>query len=432
MTAGTAELRAVSATGPAFEAELTRLETRGQTDLARVEPAVRAILDGVRKDGDAALARYVSEFEGRDTQGLIRDFGGKAALDSLAAPARAALTQAAERIARFHEHQKTSLASFEYEEDGVRLGTRVRPLERVGVYAPGGKASYPSSVLMTAVIAKVAGVREVILATPDANPDVRAAAHLAGVDAILDAGGAQAIGALAHGTESVPKCDKVVGPGNIYVAAAKRLVFGEVAIDSIAGPSEILVVADASSNPEHVAADLLSQAEHDEAAYALLVLSAPALLDDIRAALARQLADLPRASIATASLESNGFAFCVQTRAELAAVANRLAVEHVAIHTERPREIADAIHHAGALFIGPVTPEAAGDYFAGPSHVLPTGGAARFSSPLGVYDFVSRTSTLEYSREALARQAAHIATFARLEGLDAHARAVEIRTKERK
>ncbi len=425
----TGELRAVSTSDPAFEVELARLETRGQTDLARVEPAVRAILDGVRKTGDEALARFVREFEGRDTQGLIRDFDGKAALDSLQAPARSALTLSAERVARFHEHQKAALDSFEYEEDGVRLGTRVRPLERVGVYAPGGKASYPSSVVMSAVIAKVAGVREVILATPDANKEVRAAAHLAGVSAILDAGGAQAIAALAHGTESVPKCDKVVGPGNIYVAAAKRLVFGEVAIDSIAGPSEILVVADASANPEHVAADLLSQAEHDEAAYALLVLSAPTLLNDIRAALTRQLADLPRAQIASASLNSNGFAFCVESRAQLATVANRLAVEHVAVHTERPREIADAIHHAGAIFIGPNTPEAAGDYFAGPSHVLPTGGAARFSSPLGVYDFVARTSTLEYSPEALAKQGSHIATFARLEGLDAHARAVEVRTK---
>ena len=425
-------LRAVSASDPAFEAELTRLERRGQTDLARVEPAVRAILDGVREGGDEALARYVREFEGRDTIGLIRDFGGKAALESLPTAARAALTLGAARVADFHEHQKASLESFEYEEDGVRLGTRVRPLERVGVYAPGGKASYPSSVLMSAVIAKVAGVREVILATPNANDEVRAAAHLAGVTAILDAGGAQAIAALAHGTQSVPKCDKIVGPGNIYVAAAKRLVFGEVAIDSIAGPSEILVIADATADPSEVAADLLSQAEHDEAAYALLALSAPALLDDIRAALTRQLADLPRAAIAKASLEANGFAFCVEKRADLAAVANRLAVEHVAVHTERPRELADSIHHAGALFIGPDTPEAAGDYFAGPSHVLPTGGAARFSSPLGVYDFVSRTSTLEYSREALKRQGSHIATFARLEGLDAHARAVEIRTSRPK
>ena len=418
----------MSASDPEFEAELERLERRGQTDLARVEPAVRAILDGVRRDGDPALARYVREFEARDTDGLIRDFGGKEALESLPAGARAALTLAAARVAAFHEHQRSALESFEYEEDGVRLGTRVRPLDRVGVYAPGGKASYPSSVLMSAVIAKVAGVREVILATPNANAEVRAAAHLAGVTAILDAGGAQAIAALAHGTQSVPKCDKIVGPGNIFVAAAKRLVFGEVAIDSIAGPSEILVIADASANAEEIAADLLSQAEHDEAAYSLLALSELALLDEIDAALTRQLADLPRAAIARASLESNGLAFCVGTRAELANVANRLAVEHVAVHVERPRELADSIHHAGALFIGPDTPEAAGDYFAGPSHVLPTGGAARFSSPLGVYDFVARTSTIEYSRDALREQGSHIATFARLEGLDAHARAVEVRT----
>jgi histidinol dehydrogenase len=428
----TPTLRAVSAPSADFETELTRLGQRGQTDLARVEPAVRAILDAVRTGGDEALARYVKEFEHRETTGLIRDYGGQAALESLTPDARTSLTQAAERIAEFHERQMAAVQSFEYEKDGVRLGTRVQPVERVGVYAPGGKASYPSSVLMSAVIARVAGVREVILATPDANVHVRAAAHLAGVSAILDAGGAQAIAALAHGTKSVPKCDKIVGPGNIYVAAAKRLVFGEVAIDSIAGPSEILVVADGSARPEHIAADLLSQAEHDEAAYSLLALSAPELLDDIRDALTRQLADLPRAAIARASLEANSMAFCVKSRAELAEVANRLAVEHVAVHTERARELADAIRHAGALFIGPVTPEAAGDYFAGPSHVLPTGGAARFSSPLGVYDFVSRSSTIEYSAAALAEHAAQIATFARLEGLDAHARAVEIRTSPSK
>ena len=369
--------RAVTAPAPEFEAELARLARRGESDLARVEPAVRAILDGVRKGGDEALGRYVSEFEDRKTAGLIRDYGGKAALDSLPPEAQAALTQATARVAEFHEHQKASLQSFEYEKDGVKLGTRVQPLERVGVYAPGGKASYPSSVVMSAVIARVAGVKEVVLATPNANAEVRAAAHLAGVSAILDAGGAQAIAALAHGTDSIPKCDKIVGPGNIYVAAAKRLVFGEVAIDSIAGPSEILVVADASADPEHVAADLLSQAEHDQAAYALLALSAPELLEKIREALARQLADLPREGIARASLEAHGMAFCVTSREALADVANRLAVEHVAVHTERPREMADSIRHAGALFIGPNTPEAAGDYFAGPSHVLPTGGAAQ-------------------------------------------------------
>jgi histidinol dehydrogenase len=281
---------------------------------------------------------------------------------------------------------------------------------------------------MCAVIARVAGVKEIIVATPDPGPEVLAACHLAEVDAVLDVGGAQAVAALAYGTETVPRVDKIVGPGNIYVAAAKRLVFGEVDIDSIAGPSEILVIADDSANAEVVAADLLSQAEHDEAAYPLLLSTSRGLIEATHVALARRLAALPRRAIAEASVRGNGQALLVPDRASLVVVANRLAAEHVALHVTEPRALADQINHAGALFIGSMTPEAAGDYVAGPSHVLPTGGAARYGSPLGVYDFVARTSLIEYSAQALAAAGPGIETLARAEGLDGHAQAVAVRT----
>lgn len=424
-------LRCVDHTQAEFETEVRNLERRGEADLARVEPQVRTIIGKVRESGDSALVEYVREFEQRDGGQLTRDYDGESALRALPEPERAALTEAAARIREFHVRQQRGMDTFEYTADGVTLGTRVQPLESVGVYAPGGKASYPSSVLMSAIIAQVAGVKEIILATPDATAAVRAAAALSGVTAILDAGGAQAVAAMAYGTATVPKCDKIVGPGNIFVAAAKRLVFGDVAIDSIAGPSEILVLADQSASAAEIAADLLSQAEHDEAAYPLLALSSPDLLPAIESELTEQLSTLPRERIARSALEQHGLAICVRDRAHLAEIANRIAAEHVAVHTTQPRELANAVRNAGALFIGRNTPEAAGDYFAGPSHVLPTGGAVRFSSPLGVYDFITRTSLLEYSREGLERQAQGITTLARLEGLDAHARAVECRTQPR-
>jgi histidinol dehydrogenase len=416
------------AVGAELEAVVGQLERRGASDLERVEPAVREVLAAVRDEGDAAVMRYVKKFENRAPAGLLlRDYGGAAALAALPPALANALAGAAERIRRFHQHQLAQAASFEYEERGVRLGTRVRPLERVGVYAPGGKARYPSSVLMCAVIAQVAGVKEIVVATPDACPEVRAACHLAGVDAILDAGGAQAVAALAYGTESVPRVDKIVGPGNIYVAAAKRLVFGEVDIDSIAGPSEILVIADDSADPEVVAADLLSQAEHDEAAYPLLLTTNASLVDRVQSALTLQLAALPRRDIALASIRDNGWALLAPDLDAVVHIANRLAAEHVALHLQAARAVADRITHAGALFVGGMTPEAAGDYLAGPSHVLPTGGAARYGSPLGVYDFVARTSIIEYSATALSQAAPDIETLARAEGLEAHARAVSLR-----
>jgi histidinol dehydrogenase len=420
--------RSVDAQSPDFASALARLARRGESDLERVEPVVKDILAAVRSQGDAAVLGYVEKLEKRrPAQLLLRDFDGAAALAALSPAVRQALELSATRVRRYHEEQKKHLLGFAYTEGGITLESRVLPVSRAGVYAPGGKANYPSSVLMTAIPARVAGVEEVILACPQVSVEVRAAAHLAGVTAILDAGGAQAIGALAFGTESVPRVDKIVGPGNLYVTAAKRLVFGEVDIDSLAGPSEILVIADETANPRWVAADLISQAEHDEAAYALLLCKSEAFVDQVRAELTRQLADLPRRAIASASLETNGLALVVHEQAELARIATLIAAEHVAVHTAAPADVARRVLRAGAIFVGPMTPEGAGDYVAGPSHVLPTGGAVRYGSPLGVYHFLSRTSLISYEASALRDQAASIAAFARAEGLDGHARAVEVR-----
>jgi histidinol dehydrogenase len=415
-----------------FDAALSRLESRGESDFARVEPAVREVLAAVRAEGDVAVQRYNERFGRRAPQLMVREYDGAGALARLPVEARAALELAAERIRAFHEHERET--GFRYEEDGITLGVRVLPVARAGVYAPGGKARYPSSVLMSAIPARVAGVEEIIVATPlagDSSDDpVLAAAHLSGASALVDAGGAQAIAALAYGTESVPRVDKIVGPGNLYVACAKRLVFGAVDIDGIAGPSEILVVADDEADPRFIAADLLSQAEHDEAAYPLLITASELMARAVTREIVSQLATLPRAAIARAAL-GNGVAFVVGTRERMAAVADRIAPEHLALHVVEPQLLLANIRHAGAAFLGPATPEAMGDYLAGPSHVLPTGGAVRFSSPLGVYDFVTRTSLIHYSPEALARHERPVCALARLEGLEGHARAVEARAPSR-
>ncbi len=423
-------LTTVTEGSDAFVEALQRLRRRGESDLGRVEPRVREILESVRQDGDGAVLNWVVKLEKRRPKQLLeREYGGAAALAALPADVRNAMQHATERIRSYHERQLEGLTGFEMEAEGVTLASRITPLERIGVYAPGGKARYPSSVLMSALIAHVAGVKEIFVATPDASAEVRAACHLSGVNAIVNAGGAQAVGALAYGTESVPSVDKIVGPGNIYVAAAKRLVFGQVAIDSIAGPSEILVIADASADPVLLAADLLSQAEHDEAAYPLLLTTEGSHAQSVGQALQQQLRGLPRKDVATAALRDNGWVLQVSGRAQMAEVANQLAAEHVALHVVDASALADQIVRAGALFIGPGTPEAAGDYLAGPSHVLPTGGAARYAAPLGVYDFVSRSSLIGYSAGALRAQGPDIEAFARAEGLDAHARAVSLRTR---
>ncbi len=420
-----------------FDAELARLEHRGDSDYADVEPVVREVLDAVRKEGDAAVVRYTEKFDRRKPEKLFSKISTSddSALARLPQESAAAMRIAAARIRAFHEKQRAHLSSalaFHFtDSDGVTLGWRSRPLARVGVYAPGGKARYPSSVLMSAIPASVAGVQEIILATPlqgDASDDaLLAAAHLSGVRAIVDAGGAQAIAALAYGTQSIPRVDKIVGPGNLYVACAKRLVFGSVAIDSIAGPSEILVVADDEADPKIVAADLLSQAEHDEAAYPLLACTSVAMAEAVVREVSAQLVTLPRVAIARASVEKNGIAFVVRSRDRLAEIADRLAPEHLSVQTRDPSALLDRIVRVGAAFLGPLTPEAAGDYAAGPSHVLPTGGTVRFGAPLSILDFFAHGSVISYSHAALETQRATITELARLEGLEAHARAVEAR-----
>jgi len=415
-----------------FDAAVARLAGRGAGDLSAVEPAVREILAAVRSEGDAAVRRYVERFERRAAPEALHraTFDGAAALARLDPALRDALSLAAERIERFHRRQfeaELSRASFRYEEDGVTLGMRVRPIQRVGVYAPGGKARYPSSVLMAAIPARVAGVPEIVLATPAPDDRLLAAAHLAGVGSILDAGGAHAIAALAYGTASVARVDKIVGPGNAYVACAKRLVFGDVAIDAIAGPSEILVLADEGADPALVAADLLSQAEHDEDAYAVLVTTSPALAERVAAAVDAQLAGLERRAIAGASIRDNGAALVVRSLDRLVELGELIAGEHVAFHLADPERVLDRVRAVGAALVGASTPVALGDYLAGPSHVLPTGGCVRFGSPLGVHDFVARSSVLRYSADALRRQGGAVMTLARAEGLGGHARAVELR-----
>jgi histidinol dehydrogenase len=410
----------------AFDDAQSRLDARGTSDLEAVAPAVRDIIAEVRRDGDAGVRACIARFEKREVGPLLlRGFDGRAALDRLDPTVREALEVAAFRIDRYHQRQRSQ--GFVYEEAGVTLGLQVRPLRRVGVYAPGGKARYPSSVLMTAIPARVAGVKEIVLATP--NPDDRliAAAHLSGVTAILDAGGAHAIAALAYGTASVARVDKIVGPGNAFVACAKKQVFGDVDIDSIAGPSEILVLADESANPALVAADLLSQAEHDEAAYCVLVTTSRRVAEAVSKAAAEQLESLGRPAIIEASIRDHAASFVVRSRARLIELANRIAAEHVSVHMAGGAAVAAELTASGATLIGASTPVAVGDYLAGPSHVLPTGGGARFGSPLGVYDFLSRTSLISYSPAALRRQGGLIAALARAEGLDAHARAVELR-----
>ncbi|MCA9583180.1 MAG: histidinol dehydrogenase [Myxococcales bacterium] len=409
-----------------FEAALADLERRGDMDLDRVEPAVREILVAVRSRGDAALRELTQRFESRDTAIAVPDDWREAGAQ-LDPRVRDALTEAARRVRAFHEHQRDT--GFRFQEAGVELGQRIRPVRSAGVYAPGGKARYPSTVLMAAIPAAVAGVPRIVLATPRPTPDVLAAASLAGVTEVYDVGGAQAIGALAYGTETVGRVDTIVGPGNIYVACAKRLVFGTVNIDQIAGPSEILVVADDTANPQIVAADLLSQAEHDEDAYALLVTTSRSLADAVCTHLAEQVTTLSRQSIARASLERHGQCFVVDSMDQAARVADRLAPEHLALEVSDPESVLEGITAVGAAFLGHHTPEAAGDYAAGPSHVLPTGGAARFGSPLGVYDFVVRTSIIRYDADAIDRQADLLETLAELEGLTAHARSVSLRRK---
>jgi histidinol dehydrogenase len=420
-----------------FEAAFAaRLHWSADTDAA-IEQRVADILADVQKRGDAAVLEYTQRFDSLqavDVKALeITQAELQAALDSLPAVQREALQAAAARVRKYHEAQKkASGESWSYrDEDGTLLGQKVTPLDRVGIYVPGGKAAYPSSVLMNAIPAHVAGVQEIIMVVPTPNgvrnPLVLAAACVAGVSRAFTVGGAQAVAALAYGTATIPKVDKITGPGNAYVASAKKRVFGTVGIDMIAGPSEILVLADGSTPADWVAMDLFSQAEHDELAQSILLCPDAAYIAEVQAAIDRLLPEMPRAGIIAKSLNDRGALILTRNMAEACAISNRIAPEHLEVSSSDPHRWEPLLRHAGAIFLGAFTSESLGDYCAGPNHVLPTSGTARFSSPLGVYDFQKRSSLIEVSEagaQPLGRIAAELAYG---EGLQAHARAAELR-----
>ena len=399
-----------------------------ETDVSDI---VADILAEVRQKGDAALLAYAKQFDKADLQALeVSEAEIDAAFQKVEPAFIAVLQQAAENIRAFHQRQVRN--SFVITGDGIVTGQKITPIAKVGLYVPGGTAAYPSTVLMDAIPAKIAGCKEICITTPalpdgSINPVILAAAKIAGVDRIFKTGGAQAVAALAYGTQSVPKVDKIVGPGNAFVAEAKRQVFGLVAIDMIAGPSEILVIEDGKSNAAYVAADMLSQAEHDKMASAVLVTDSMALAEAVSAKLERQLALLPREEIARTSIEQNGKIIVADRLDDVIAVANEIAPEHLELCVDNPFDYLDKIENAGSIFMGRYCPEALGDYFAGPNHTLPTSGTARFSSPLSVDDFVKKSQYTYYTKDALGAVADQIALFAQKEGLEAHAKSVTIR-----
>ena len=400
-----------------------------------VEDIVSGIIADVRKDGDEALLRYTEKFDGVRLQSLLVSQEEIVEALSMVEPEFIGILERAQQnISRFHTAQKRQ--SFILNDtDGVVMGQKIIPVDRAGLYVPGGTAAYPSTVLMDAIPAKIAGVKEVVMVTPPmksgkVNPAIVAAAKVAGVDKIFKVGGAQAIAALAYGTESIPKVDKIVGPGNAFVAEAKKQVFGTVSIDMIAGPSEILIVADSKSNPKHLAADLLSQAEHDKLASAVLVCDSFALAEAVRDEIERQLSLLEREEIARASIENNGKIIVTDSLNKAIEVANEIAPEHLELCVDNPFDWLDQIRHAGSVFMGRSCPEALGDYMAGPNHTLPTSGTAKFSSPLSVDDFIKKTQFTYFTADALKNVAEDVAYFAKKEGLTAHARSAVIRLEE--
>ena len=415
------------------EAETDRAQIFAREDpVGSVEAPVREIIENVRQQGDAALKHYTKEFDGADIPTVEVGAGaideGFRRADPLLVDI---LYRAAERVAAFHQHQVRS-SFLVNEEDGIVMGQKVIPLERVGLYVPGGTAAYPSSVVMNCIPAKLAGVKEIFMVTPPGKdgkipPNILAAARICGVNRVFRVGGAQAIAALAYGTESIPRVDKIVGPGNQYVAEAKKQVFGKVGIDMVAGPSEILVVADGKCNPQIVAADLLSQAEHDKNASAVLVTDSQALAEGVQAAIEEQLEKLKRQEIARASIENNGKIIVAQSLDTAIDIANEIAPEHLELGVDDPFDYLDKIKNAGSVFLGRNCPEALGDYFAGPNHTLPTSGTARFSSPLSVDDFVKKTQYTYYTHAALEKAQQSVSNFAKKEGLTGHARSVDIR-----
>ena len=409
---------------------IVRQYTQQTTDM-EIERRVHDIIENIRANGDAALREYSEKFDGvklddfKVDQSII-----DAAWDNLPEDLKHALLVAKKNITEFHSRE-IEQGFVDMDTPGITRGQKVTPLARVGLYVPGGTAAYPSTIMMTALPAKIAGVKEIIMVTPPQkdgiNPAVLAAAKLAGVDAVYQVGGAQGVAALAYGTEQIPKVDKIVGPGNIYVATAKRQVFGQVDIDMIAGPSEIGVIADESANPVHLAADLLSQAEHDPRARAIMVTNSEKLAQLVSDEVERQLSQLPRESIARPAIENNSYIAVMDSVEDMFTVMNEVAPEHLEIQLPDPMEYMSMVENAGSVFLGRYASEPLGDYVGGTNHVLPTSGTAKFSSPLGVYDFVKRISFTQFSRERLQEVAKDITTLARTEGLEAHARAIEVR-----
>ena len=430
----------LSTSQPDFEAAFqARLHWSADTD-AEIEQRVADILADVQQRGDAAVLEYTARFDGLQVGGMaeleLKQDELKAAFDSLPEVQKQALQAASARVRSYHEAQKrASGQSWSYRDaDGTLLGQKVTPLDRVGIYVPGGKAAYPSSVLMNAIPAHVAGVEDIIMVVPtprgERNALVLAAAYVAGVSRAFTIGGAQAVAALAYGTDTIPKVDKITGPGNAYVASAKRRVFGTVGIDMIAGPSEILVLADGSTPAEWVAMDLFSQAEHDELAQSILLCPDAAYIDEVQAAIDRLLPEMPRAEIISKSLNGRGALIQTASMEEACAISNRIAPEHLEVSSREPHRWDPLLKHAGAIFLGAYTSESLGDYCAGPNHVLPTSGTARFSSPLGVYDFQKRSSIIEVSEQGAQELGRIASVLAHGEGLQGHARAAEMRLKD--
>lgn len=429
-------VRTLATTDADFAQQLDELLAWESVSDTNVQQSVTTIVNDVRQRGDAAVVEYTNKFDHTQAQSMadleLSQAQLQQALDTLPEDKRQALLIAAERVRTYHEAQKQDSWSYT-EADGTMLGQKVTPLDRVGIYVPGGKAAYPSSVLMNAMPAHVAGVKEIIMVVPTPNGElnqlVLAAAAVAGVTRVFTIGGAQAVAALAYGTETVPGVDKVVGPGNIYVATAKRMVFGQVGIDMIAGPSEILVVCDGKTSAEWIAMDLFSQAEHDEQAQAILITTDKNFVDDVRAAMEKLLPTMERAEIIQTSMANRGALIYAPTQADALNIINRIAPEHLELSVAEPEAWLPEVRHAGAIFMGRYTAEALGDYCAGPNHVLPTSGTARFSSPLGVYDFQKRSSLIMCSAEGASELGKVASVLARGESLTAHARSAEYRIK---
>jgi histidinol dehydrogenase len=434
-----ARIRQLDTLDPQFEGEFERLRHWSAETDASIEERVAAIVEDVRKRGDAAVLEYTARFDGVQASSVAElELTGdelKFAFDAITPAQRSALEAAAARVKTYHQRQLDACGrGWSYrDEDGTLLGQKVTPLDRVGIYVPGGKAAYPSSVLMNAIPAHVAGVGEIVMVVPtprgEKNPLVLAAAYVAGVTRTFTIGGAQAVAALAYGTATIPGVDKITGPGNAYVASAKRRVFGQVGIDMIAGPSEILVLADGTTPADWVAMDLFSQAEHDELAQSILLCPDAGYIAQVREAIERLLPEMPRRDVIRASLEGRGALVVTRSMEEACEISNRIAPEHLEVSSSDPHRWEPMLKHAGAIFLGAFTSESLGDYCAGPNHVLPTSGTARFSSPLGVYDFQKRSSLIEVSEVGANKLGEIAAELAHGEGLQAHARAAEMRLK---